>query len=361
MSKKQKKKPQSQKPAKPSNIKLALFALGILLLLLLIGNIFTFFISLQKPISSNLNTSKNYTWNKKSVYNLAVIQNKDEQNPAISVVSFQPTEQKAVVLHLSANIYSEVAKGYGTWRLGSVYQLGQEEPQKKGASLLKMTLTRLLAIPIDAVVFPPDSAKYEDTEQLLTSFRKNVIPDFMYLTKIDSDLTKWEALELYYHISKVRSDKIDSLNFERSAITESKLLPDSSRVLGINTVRLDLFIREKLSDPAIISENIPVAVFNATDKPGLAQDIARFVTNIGGNVIIVQNMENKQQKSTVTLTPQQTTTHPKNSVTFQRLAQFIAPDCLSRDCELVDAKLADSRAVINLVIGEDYVRDWYEK
>ena len=360
MPKKQKPKPQNPKPGKPSQIKLALFALGILILLLVIGKFLTFLISLQKPITSELNTTKTYSWNKKSVYNVAFIQHPNDQNPAISVVSFQPTEQKAVVLHLSANIYSEVAKGYGTWRLGSVYQLGQEESPKKGASLLKLSLTRLLAIPIDAVVFPPDSTKYEDTEQLLTSFRKNVIPDFLYLSRIESDLTKWEALEFYYQISKVRADKIDSLNFERSAITESKLLPDSSRVLGVNTVRLDLFIREKLADPTITRENIPVAIFNATEQTGLAQELARFVTNIGGNVIIVQNMENKQLKSTVTVT-NQSHNQIKNTVTYQRLSQFMAPDCLKRVCELEDDKIADSRAVINVVIGADYVRDWYEK
>jgi hypothetical protein len=356
-----KKKNPPPKPTKASSTKLALFALGILLLLIIIGKLLTFLIQLQKPITPDLNTTKNYSWDKKAVINVAFIKNPQEQNPDISVLSFQPSEQKAAVLHLSASIYTDVPKNYGSWRLGSVFNLGNEESPKRGAELLKLTLSKLLGLPIDAIALLPDSTKYEKTENLIESFRKDVIPDLFYLSQIDSDLTKWEGFELFRALSKVRADKIDSLDFERSSITVSKLLPDTSRVLGINTVRLDLFIRDKLADPTILTENIPVAIFNATDQAGVAQEVARTVTNMGGNVIIIQNMDNHQQKSLIIQTPGQISDQTKKSVTYQRLSEFIAPQCLTKLCQLNDPKLTDSRATLNIVIGADYLKQWYEK
>lgn len=344
-------------PKKPNNVKLAFLALSILVLLIIIGRLFTFLISLQKPISSQFDTGKKYTWNEISTYNVAFIANPDSDNPDISVVSLKPSEGKVVVLHLSPNIYTELAHAYGNWRLGSVYALGQEEEKPKGAGLLKETLTKMLAIPIDGIVILPQSTDFNNTEELVQSFRKNVIPDVLYLSKIESDLTKWEAIKLYRAVSKVRADKLDSLNFERSTITESKLLPDSSRVLGINTVRLDLFTRDKLSDPVIVDENLSVAIFNATDKAGIGQDISRYITNLGGSVVILQNLDQKQEKSAIVITPSQQSPDKLKSVTYQRLAQFFAPHCLKTACTLVNPKIDNSRATINIILGADYLQE----
>jgi hypothetical protein len=345
--------------SKPTNLKLAFLALGILILLLIIGRFLTFLISLQKPISSEFQNQKKYSWNKESSYNLAFVSKAETQDPDISVVSIHPAGQKATILHLSSNIYTDVPKGYGKWRLGSVYALGNEENPPIGASLLKMTLTRLLALPIDGIVMLPNSTAFNSTEEVVESFRKNFIPDLFYLSKIESDLTKWEGLQLYGALSGIRADKIASLDFERSTITESKLLPDSSRVLGVNTVRLDLFIRDKLADQKIVEENMPIAIFNATNQTGLAQEVARFVTNLGGNVIIMQNLDTKEQKSNVVITSQTNTSDIQKSISYQRVAQLIAPHCLNNDCNTTNAKILSSRAVINIVVGEDFVSRWY--
>ena len=350
------KKKQQSLPKKPNNLKIAFLALGVLILLIIIGRLFTFLISLQKPISSEFNTEKKYTWNQTSTYNVAFIANAETDNPDISVVTWKPSEGKTVVLHLSPNIYTEVSRNYGNWRLGSVFALGQEETKPIGPALIKETLTKMLALPIDGIVMLPESTEFTNTEAIVESFRTNKIPDFLYLSKIKSDLTKWEAIKLYQSLSNVRADKVDSLNFERSTITESKLLPDASRVLGVNTVRLDLFIRDTLSDPVIIDENFTVAIFNATDTPGLGQEVSRYVTNMGASVIILQNLDQKIDKTSVVLTPNQSSPETLNSVTYQRVAQFLAPHCLENQCLLQNPKIDTSRATINIVIGQDYTK-----
>ncbi len=353
MPKKSQQKKTPEKATKPSNLKLAFLALGILIILIVIGRLFTFLISLQKPISSEFESQKQYTWNKESSYNLAFIANVESQEPDISVVSIHPANQKATVLHLSSNIYTDVPNGFGKWRLGSVYAFGNEQSPPMGPKLLKMTLTKMLALPIDGIVILPNSTKFSSTEQIIESFRTSAFPDLFYLTSIESDLTKWEAMEIYHALASTRADKITSLDFERSTITESKLLPDSTRVLGINTVRLDLFTRDNLADQKIIEENIPVAIFNATDTPGLAQEVARFVTNLGGNVIIIQNLD-KQQQSSVNVSKLNSDALTSKSITFQRVTQLLAPSCLNAKCNNDNPKVLDSRATINIVVGEDF-------
>jgi hypothetical protein len=339
------------------NIQIALFALAILLLLLMLGKVVSFFTAFNLPFTKSLAGEKSRAWDGTASYNLVYSSKSDDGKNLnqISLINFNPKDKKITVLHVSDTIYSELPREYGFWRVGSIYPLGEGEGEKRGVVLLKLSISKILGMPVDGIfISQKDLGKAED---VWSSQIKNPLSLITMLSDANTDLTPWEFVRLMQFATGVRSDKVISLDLSRTTITESKLLPDSTRVLGINYISLDSFIRDNLIDSVIYEENQTVGVFNATNQPGLAQDVSRLATNLGANVVIVNNAE-KTIPKTVVVSSEDVS---QESVTYERLSGIFAPNCLKQICVIDDARIKNSRAQINIVLGEDYYKYWYER
>jgi hypothetical protein len=337
-------------PEKKSNVKLALIALFVLFLFIVIGKFFNFLGNLSQPLGISSN-SFYYSWDTRMSNNVLFVSLKNPEEPLIYLVNFDPKNKQTVILHFSNQIYASLPKDYGTWRLGSVYQLGQEEHPQVGVKLLRMSISSLIGQPVDGVII---LGQENDPQKLMENWRQNPISMIQFFTQIKTDLRPLDIFKYLTALSTIRSDKIESIDLSKSSITKSQLLPDSSRVLGVDTIRFDLFIREKMADPLMLEEGQSIAIFNATEHPGLAQEAARIVTNLGGNVIIIGNTQTLIKKSLVT-------TEDSKTATFERLSETFAPECLKKKCVTNDDKITNSRAQVNVIIGEDYYELWHAR
>lgn len=344
-----------KKEKNKKSVKLGFISLGVLILLLIFGKSYSSMTSLYKPFSNEIGTQKNSYWDGNSSVNLVFASQKSNDLTDISVVNFQPKTKKVQVLHLSKDIYSDLPKGYGSWRIDSIYKLGQEEKEKTGAQLLKLSISRILGLPIDGIIIYSDSE--QKLENSIIGWRKNPFSVLSFVSSAKTDLLPAELFSFIWSVSKVRNDLVLPLDLAQSNITESKLLPDSSRVLGLNAVRLDTFIRDNMSDTDMADENTSVAIFNATNHQGLAQLASRMVANLGASVVIVSNTEQIQEHSMVIIdnSPGQTST----PFSEKKLKQIFAPDCIKNPCRSNDPKVLSSRAKINIILGEDYYKYWY--
>lgn len=348
---------QSKDKKTQKNLRLALIALLILGLLLLFGRVFQFFNEFQKPFYS-LNTQKRaVSWNGESVINLIIAKNENGQDlRELNFVSLNPADEKITVLKLPEDIYVNVPKNFGSWKLGSIYKLGQENKPKMGEDLVKMTVSRMLALPVDGII-EVNSKQDLDVESLVSEWKQNMFAGFDFLTKVKTDLSLKETTDFVFKASKIRPDNITTVDFFRTPITQSKLLPDSSRVLGVDAVKLDTFVKQSLLDPIISDEDITIAVFNGTDHPGLTSEAVRLIGNLGSRVTIISNTGEKQVKSGIYINPQEGS-EIKNSRTYNRVAEIFAPGCLKETCTTADSEVESSRAAINIVLGEEYFNYW---
>lgn len=353
-----------------SQIKLAFFALSLLTGLMLAGKLLAFAYSLNQPISPEIKQVRTSKLNSQMAINLLVgnisfhqgkvcVCSKDQKTPGINLVSFYPKGDKIIVLKLSDDLYVDVPKGYGRWQIGSVYSLGQEEQKsKKGALLLGLSVSKLIGLPIDGVILFKDGKNIQSIEEFTQGMKNNFFAPFTLSSSIESSLTPLEVAGIFKELSSVRRDKIKIMDLAKSTITDSKLLPDSSRVLGVDTIKLDSYIRDKMSDFNILEEGVSVAVFNATDYPGLAQEASRVITNMGGNVVVTTSTDKRLEKTAIY---QQNNEKNNRSLTYKRLAEIFAPGCLSNPCTTDDKKVLHSRSKINIVLGEDYYNFWHKR
>lgn len=310
--------------------KLALLVLGFLAILLILSQIVHFVKLFTSPFSFQ-NQSKNYTWN--GEFNLNLVSLRDQ----ITLISYNPKGGKVTIMAIPDETYIEVPGGFGSWQLRSIYDLGQQS-RIGGEKLLKQSLSDFLGLPIDGFA----------SHDLVDEFRHSLISGFTLLPNLKTDLTLWELLRLKMGLLQVRFDKIQKINLADLVLLDKQYLADSTQVFTLDSIRLDS-IMSKFTDGQIASEQVSVAIFNATDRPLLAQKAKRIVTNLGGNVIVTQNAPKIMQKSYV---------EGENSKTKERLVQIFDLGCSNNPkCDKIaagDLGVVSMRAQIILVLGEDF-------
>ena len=306
------------KKRKNKKTKLALTVLGLIVLLILFSQARSLTQTLFSPWKLSASSDRTYSWNGEFNINL-ILKDKD-----ISFVSYNPKEQKIIIIKIPDETYLDVPRGFGKWQLRAVYDLGQSQ-------LLKNTLAGFFGLPVDGFV---------ETNQLEALLQKNPFSILSLLPSLKTDLTLWELLRFKMSLSKVRFDKISERSLEKSGVLDRASLSDGSQVFIADFVKMDSILSD-LADPNLVSEQKSVAIFNGTDHPQLAQKANRLISNLGGHVIIVSNSKIRL-KTTVT--------YGEKSATLTRLQQIFGADGKPEQLEDIES----SRAQINLFLGEDY-------
>lgn len=308
--------------------KLALIVLGLIVILLILSQL----IQLGKNLFSpwKLGTQRNYSWNKEFNLNLVMKTN------SISLVSYNPKEEKLLIIAVPNETYLKLPQGFGQWQLRAVYDLG-------GAKLLKETMADFFGIPVDGLLDITGSYSQKEASELINLLKESPFSGLGLLSNLKTDLTLWELISLKLSLSSVRFDKIKEIKLAELSTLERVKLLDGSEVFTTDPVKLDGILQD-LVDSTIVEENKSIAIFNATSHPQLAQKASRLITNLGGNVIIVSNASIKLEKTKISGQP---------SATLERLKQiFDSSDTIgSKDLEVVP-----SRAQINVFLGEDYFK-----
>lgn len=308
--------------------KLALVVLGLVIGLLITSWAIRFTQSLFSPWKLSVKAERNYIWDAK--FNITLLARTDQ----ISILSYNPTEKRIVILNIPDETFLDVPKGFGFWQLRAVYKLG-------GDKLLVDTLRSFLGIPIDGFLDFSGPGVNKSAAEIVEELRQNPFSGFNLMSGLKTDLTLWELIRLKLGITGVRFDKVAEINLDKQDILNTETLPDGTEVLTADPVKIDSVLVD-LADPAFASEHKAIAVWNATNRPLLAQKAARLITNLGGSVIITSNAEEKLKKTIV---------YGEKSASLKRLKQIFA---LDDKISSSSANLEFSRAEINIFLGEDF-------
>lgn len=311
----------------------ALIVLAAILAILLLSQAVKFTQMLFSPMIQSSKVLRTTFWNGDFNLNIIILAK------GISLLTFSPQDQKLTLIDAPNNLYLEAAHGFGKWQISSIYDLGESQ-NVGGGKLLKDSLENLFGLPIDGFLQLSGQYSQKKPDMIVSEIRKDPFSIISILPYLKTDLTPFELIRLKMGLSGVRFDKIKYINLESTDSLQGEKLADGTFVYNIDTVRLDAML-SGLKDAALQSENKTIAIFNSTNHPGLAQKAARLITNIGGNVIITQNGQNKLKSSLVA---------GEKSKTLERIKQiFEAGDIIDHSNEIVS-----SRAEINLFLGEDF-------
>lgn len=317
--------------------KLALLVLAILILTIVFGKVFHFYLEFYLPKTDN-QIYKNYVWEGGNI-NL-VVNNKQD----LALLSLNLQENKITILNIPTDTYLQVPQKHGSWMVSSVYNLGQTSSEPIGNRLLVYSLSNFLGLPIDGYL----QSKTEEpliVREMVEGLRQNPLNVLSYYSRTRSNLNKSEMIRFLWGISRVRFDKVKEVNLQKYLILTS--LADGTKVLTADNVKLDALALNFVEEP-IKSERMEIAVVNATDIPGLALKASRLIENIGGDVIITTTSASKSKHSFIV---------GKESKTFDRLSQVFNSACLNNPkCDKIDINglQLQNRADVMVVLGEDF-------
>ncbi len=332
---------------KQKQTKLALIVLLVIVVTLLLGQAVRVVNHFFQPVTEYTSFSKSYSWDGKTVLHLAI------KASEVAVLSYDPVEKSLNIVNVPADTYVEVPGGYGKWQTRAVYDIGQGEKQPIGAKLLTDSMASLVGLPLNGII-EVDENNPQTPYEFIKSLKEN---PFSFDKKVHTNLTGYELFNFALQVSRLRLDKITELNLKDFDLLTPTKLSDGSNVLVAEPQLLDNFVIDKLSEQKMRVEQIPVAVFNGTQTPGMATKVARMITNMGGNVIISTNApfidstnSPELQKSFII------TSADTNSYTFKRLKQIFNLDCSNNPkCDKMYVDKITSRAQINVVVGKDFV------
>ncbi len=320
--------------------KLALIAVALIVGIIVFGNTIKVINNLFQPLNPQ-GTARSYHWNGDTNINVVV------KSDDLALLSFDPNLKEVRLVKIPGEVYTQVPGGFGSWRISSVFDLGQGEKKPIGPTLLKSSVQNLIGVPIDGYLEPPAGVS---AEEFLTDLRQSPLKGFTVLTEVKTDLTPIEVFKLTRGLSTVRFDKVINYDLHSEGLLEESKLADGTDSLVINEIKVDGFVTANLADQKLKDEGVTIAVYNATEHPGLAQKASRMITNMGGDVIIASSLGETKQKSFIFVKPDST----NHKYTQDRLNQIFAT-CKTTDCAILEkSKTEEFRAQINVVLGEDF-------
>ncbi|MBI2031820.1 MAG: LytR C-terminal domain-containing protein [Candidatus Levybacteria bacterium] len=156
-------------------------------------------------------------------------------------------------------------------------------PDKGSISVLRIEgdrgeidIYKFLEIPLDAHISTDSKNFNNDIKQLLSSAVLNS-------RDTKSDLNTADIVKLWIFLITVKEESIKEENLS----------------INLDEAERDKILSEVFEEEKIAQEKINIEVVNSAGEYGLGNRIARLLTNIGGNVILVSTSQNLEEKSAI--------------------------------------------------------------
>ncbi|MBI2613307.1 MAG: LytR C-terminal domain-containing protein [Candidatus Levybacteria bacterium] len=218
-------------------------------------------------------------------------------------------ESRRFNLAVSNNKSTEIMSLSGSSKAIAVFKLNRNIGSREAG--------RLLEIPIDGFI---ESSSLDLSQK----------PDSLFLASILNAGT----LQTNLTIIDLLKFLLLSKSIPGSAITTKDIAPD------LNPLESDKIVGQLVSDELIEKDNQTIQVINGTQVGGLGNRLARLLTNIGGDVIIVAT-ENNQRKQSIILYID------KKTYTVERLQKILGYPAVKEEKNAISD--------ITIIIGEDKV------
>lgn len=297
---------------RPKPKRLFLF-LVIVFLLLLFGNGvwrgYRFFEFARRPISEvsevlNQETIKNNLWDGKKKINIAVV------SDPILVISVDQEEDLIKILAIPSDTYTEIPDGYGWYRIGAAYGLGELEDSPVGGLLFKKAVTQMVGVPIDYYLASPTIGLFELDYEKISKLKKEFLgfgsqikfiraPGWIS-DNLDTNMTLFDIYRGWWQAYGFSFLEENYLDLSEEYLEEI-ILADGSRGFIPKAGNFEILVEKIFLDPKIANDGLTVSVQNATLQSGLGESVERLIGNLGGLVVEVKSAQAIEMKSKLVL------------------------------------------------------------
>ena len=278
-------------------------------------------------------------------FNLLLITLEDANDPTslireLSIITLDANQNDVFMIKLPLEVEVLVPQGFGQHQLSTVYALGALVKPQANLDLTSQTVSRLLAVPIDGYLVT-DAAGLGQIDQYLGHGLRMVklLPNLLVELRrcLKTNLTFTSLLQVGKFILRAKSSE-DVWNISAEELFDWQ--------------NLDWKLQKYFLDSKVVGERLKIQILNATAEPGLATRVARYVKNIGGDVIMIGNFEQTDLKQSFMVTG------AEESYTVKRLAEVLQIEEVGqpRLDERGEVE-AGERADLTIILGLDSFRN----
>jgi len=197
----------------------------------------------------------------------------------------------------------QVPYGYGWYQVQAIWGLSELE---KKPELLADTAADLLGVPVTGWVAHTASQKFpENNLESVAGIKSMLSMSSLFGTDFQTNLNTLDKLLVTLKLIKLNTNKTRLyVLHENETIFVPVKLPDGSTGKSINESALDTFLEQKFERAEVREQGLLIKVYNATQTPRVGYKFARFITNYGGKVLLIDNIDEAVERCSVTTTSQ---------------------------------------------------------
>ena len=206
------------------------------------------------------------------------------------VVSYDVGQKTAVIVTIPSDVSMTAVHDYGKYRLSALWSLDGLEKRK--GLLFTDTLEENLGLPVRLYVTGDMREKADITDvEILTVVQhafsfQSVLQDLFHPSRTNVPFPEHVALlKGIQGLDKKDVTIIRTLDYA----TYKEILPDESSIISFDPKRFSLHLETHAEDSFIRKETPRIVIYNTTNTPGLAQNVARLIEGAGGHVVSVGN------------------------------------------------------------------------
>lgn len=204
------------------------------------------------------------------------------------VASLEGDNDEWTILLFSPTQNINAAFGYGTYRFESLRALDSQEHLR--GRLFRTSLEEAVGIPITWSI--DTNHREEITRDTALQFLKSKSQLIPFLSSFVQGKTNMSFIDVLLVSRKIQSLTFGTgnvIDLSGQAVTSEEILPDESKREMIDESKMKQVLGDAMNDTHIRDERLRVAVYNTTATPGLGQRFSRFIEQMGGYVVLVEN------------------------------------------------------------------------
>lgn len=233
---------------------------------------------IRKPFIQEQGIFANYN-NINFIYrtNLLLINRQKDGLKEIGILSIGAKVSNAVLVQLAVD--SQVSTKDGLQSLGQLYK----EQGKKGVDTLKASLIENLGYPIDGYLLTDEVGSW------ITKGKGEEIADNLFTIGFFLNLPKTKTfLDQHLRTNLTLKNTYDLVSKINSLTGERFSLVDLKKIKQLAEGELDSRLNLTLVDSLLGKENATIEIINASSFSGLGNTFRNIISNLGGNVLLVQ-------------------------------------------------------------------------
>ncbi|HCS79475.1 TPA: hypothetical protein DIV55_07130 [Patescibacteria group bacterium] len=207
----------------------------------------------------------------------------------VILISFSRSEEAHSIMTLPEAALTRVPFGYGEYRLGATWKLGQLEKKRE---LFAETVADLTGVRINGWfgLDEPISLSAATDAELLNSLKEHFSLSSLFRKGFATNLGKLDTVMMGLLFNALKpGNTLIYLADRNEYLFQADELPNQVPVKKVNQVAFAEYLEQKFENPLARSDGLTMQIVNTTDVTGVGSNFAKYLNHYGGKVIAVVN------------------------------------------------------------------------